>query len=818
MFIQLTDAQKEIYNITSGEHIIQAPAGCGKTEILTLRLTKALQDGIDAEKMICLTFTNRAAYEMKQRAGTDSQKVFIGNIHNFCSGFLKSNGYISTNKALLDDVEYKTIIKGLIKKFGENKPIEHGQLYYYLMDRKRVELQLKLMHPDRFSDIPLDLAKCYETIFQQYENIKLTYSLIDFDDLLSLTLYHLKNSVPQKMCTYEWIQIDEAQDLNPAQWQIIERISSNATCKLIFGDVEQSIFSFMGADQTAFKQRLNSGKNVHYLNQNFRSQSNPTLVNLLNLYLSKTIKSEVKFEVAEQIPSENDNFQLIQVPGTNTAENEYIIQSILSQLDTEKENTALIFRTNNSAEGMSKQLNERQIKHFKVSGQDFFDEKEIKDLKSYLQCLISPMDIISWSRMAHLFVSETSAEKARAFIYKALKSGVLPSDILLQNEPTIARFLDRYQNNRIIVFDTETTGLNTDEEDILQIAATEIINGKAGKSFEVYIQSDKWKAESEAVHHISQKTLNEFGLSPKTALEKFQEFLGGPSILVAHNADFDEAMLTAYLRKHGFHEKDFMAEVYDTLVVSRLLYPDFKKHKLENLLSELQLEGVNSHNAIDDVNALVNLIHRICQDLPQKIEDARMFLFSNENFIQKFKKQFADLFGYGMKLYLKDIPLSHLINYFSEQYFSPKLIEDKRLEKFLAIVRTNENEYPGMSLRTHLLEKLRDYNALREVDLIDKDIKIVVTTAHKAKGLSFDNVIIAEVVSDVYPSFFSKTPEAIAEEQRIFYVALSRSKNRIFITTHDTFITQYGNHYPRKISTFVTPILPYFKQINMETK
>ena len=819
--LQLNEAQRKIFNINSGKHIVQAPAGCGKTEVLTLRVIDALSRGEDPSKMICLTFTNRAAREMRERLSIDNKEIFIGNLHRYCERFLQLNGLVPGNTSLLDEVEYKYVLNGLIKKYGDFQDFQRHRIFHYIAERKREVLDLGNMRNSYKAGLNALNLDAMEQIFLAYEKLKTAYLMTDFDDLLALTIYHLRrnqaDNLDYKMTNYHWLQVDESQDLNPAQWEIIRLIAPNYRCAVLFGDAEQSIFSFLGSDQNAFVKLLSKSDNVHFLDENFRSKNNPDIIAMLNTYLQKTLLSTVQFQESKFVDiNPKHNFQFIQVSGEPENETSYIATKILPELDTTTETTAIIVRANQRAEEISEELLQRQIPHFRVSGKDFFETDEIKQLKAFLQTIIAPFDLLSWSRVVRQFSNNKSLENARKEVFELYQNGLTPHDILLGETSMSERLFHHYQHGRIIVFDTETTGLDTDEADIIQIAAIELVDGKFSREFEVYILTDEEKLSATVdVHHIDFQTLQSKGVSPQEGLDKFREFVGEDAILLAHNLDYDRSMLYSFYRRNDVELPDLSeSATVDSLTVARLLYPKQRKHTLENLIETLGLEGVNSHNALDDVRATVNLVHRLAVDISPKMEimetNRKRHTLQWKTFIQRFEPVYRE----SRKKYVLDTKLSRFLEVYAEQFFAQHIQEDKRWLAWMKIIRAYEQDYRMRSLRTHLLEKMREFSSFKEVDLIDDSVKIVVTTAHKAKGLSFDNVILCEAVNGIYPHFASTQEEQIQEEKRVLYVALSRAKKRIFITTHSKFTTSFGTEKVRETSPFLADILPYFNQNN----
>ena len=171
------------------------------------------------------------------------------------------------------------------------------------------------------------------------------------------------------------------------------------------------------------------------------------------------------------------------------------------------------------------------------------------------------------------------------------------------SEKNLLRMAAYARNGRVVVFDTETTGCTTYDE-ICQIAAAEYEHGALSRTFARYIcptcEMNPW---AEAVHGLSMDFLSEHGLEPEEAMRQFFEFVGDDVLLVAHNATFDMRMVRQECRKFGLAFAPRGVETCDTLTLSRRLRPDLPSHKLSYLIDALDIDGVNSHDALDDALA-----------------------------------------------------------------------------------------------------------------------------------------------------------------------------------------------------------------------
>ena len=188
------------------------------------------------------------------------------------------------------------------------------------------------------------------------------------------------------------------------------------------------------------------------------------------------------------------------------------------------------------------------------------------------------------------------------------------------DKDNLINFYNHFNYDRIIVFDTETTGLDIENDDIIQIAGVEIKNGKIGNSIMFFLFTDRLKKYKQ-VHNISQKIIDTNGVKPKYGLSEFLEFIKDDPI-VAHNIKFDFNMLNSNLKRVGL-KPIFKNKLFCSLKMTRQVFPKLKSYKLQNILNTLKVEGVNSHDALDDTKATVNLLFKLSENIEKKFIDKK---------------------------------------------------------------------------------------------------------------------------------------------------------------------------------------------------
>ena len=882
--------QVPVVEASQGYHLVLASPGCGKTHILAERIRYARERGVKYEDMLCLTFTNRAAREMTNRiqkvVGGDFSELMVGNVHRFCSKFLFEQGRIPADSAIIDDEEAVSIIadyrnedeEGVTRDFNRYKGYQTIIFFQHFIYQLEHQHPWKYyLHPESFTDDDREAVKhiCasqkieydeqavvniyhhaqeymdeanapgldgktadrirvllwkmyYANCYAQYKEEN---HLFDFEDLLLYT-YDIYRSDPT--CKrYPWIQVDEVQDLNGMQLAIIDLLTAEDNPMVMYlGDEQQAIFSFMGAKvETLTLLKMRCKGNVHHLQRNHRSPK--YLLDVFNDYAEKQLKID-----RELLPlSDNDtkatsgDLRIIH-SSTIEAEHKDITTEALSLYEQNKEErTAVIVSANSDADRISEAMTEAGLTHFKVSGRDLFDTPDVKLLLAHLSLLSNEHNSIAWTRIMKGVHAFPSHALARRFNWKLKQLALSPSDFLLYSESCYtAEFLRAYDEEEIVVFDTETTGLDVFNDDIIEIAAIRIKGGEVvGEPLDLYIETDKpilpMLGDKEnpmyAIYHEKMST-GEL-LSPFDALQRFLAYVVTSPIL-GHNANYDYNILDNNLQRYC---NDTMQahdiRCFDSLKLIRLLAPSLHSYKLESLLETFHLAGVNSHQAIDDVKATVSLV-RLCAEKARE-KQAQQVAFIHHPKVKPFANVLRSNYGecyreavnrlYKLSTDHEPVLVSELSAAYNA-FRSDGLINDiPRLDYILRYLRIDmlTDETVANALAPQLSQYIMDINTLKEADFCNsKSIleRIYVTTVHKAKGLEFDNVIIFDAADGRYPNAYNKTKQQDEEDARKFYVAMSRAKRRLFIAYALQMVDRHGRVFNRELTPLMDSIQKYF--------
>ena len=482
---------------------------------------------------------------------------------------------------------------------------------------------------------------------------------------------------------------------------------------------------------------------------------------------------------------------------------------------------------------LSQELHRCGIGHFKVSGTDVFSTPEVKLLLAHLGVLNNEFSFMSWSRLVKgLRVYEGNAT-ARGFVRALFDRAILPSDLLRYDGTTtyLSRFVRHYEENTIVVFDTETTGLNVFEDDILQIAAVKMRGGEVveGSAFTVYIDTDRSipLMLGDIPNPIIEERKHHTLLSHADALRQFMEYADG-CVLLGHNADYDYHILHFNLRRY-LPESDLQTShpaYLDSLRLVRLLHPELREHKLKYLLTALGLEGTNSHLADDDVNATQNVVKHCYGKAKTKLEEQQCFL-TDKRVVQRvetFRRNYRDTYLSALsRLYdtdgadtQKPALVTEMLRFYDYAVKEGFVLEVDALRYIVAYLSADMIDAEAEpSLYAQLCSHMMEISTLKEADLCGSGSlgeTIFVTTIHKAKGLEFDNVIVFDAIDGRIPNFYSRgNPRQLAEDARKFYVALSRAKRRLYVSQCLHRMDYHNMPHEVFLTPFMKPIAKYFK-------
>ena len=470
---QLNESQKLPTIHKNGPVMVIAGAGSGKTRVLTYRIAYLMEMGVDPFSILALTFTNKAAREMKSRISLivgeeKSKNLWMGTFHSIFAKILRSEadllGY-SSNFTIYDTQDSERLIASIIKELKLDK-----DLYKYRNIRNRISSlknnlvtvktylnNQELIQQDNESRRPL-----FGKVYQTYVNRCFKASAMDFDDLL-LKTNELLNRYPEVLAKYQerfkYIHVDEYQDTNHSQYLIVKALADRYENLCVVGDDAQSIYGFRGANIENIlnfqKDYLNS--TVYRLEQNYRSTKN--IVNAANSVINNNIN-----KLDKNVWTENEVGNKINVNQsiTDSEEGRFVASSIFenkNNLRLDNDSFAVLYRTNAQSRSIEDALRRKNIPYQIYGGLSFYQRKEIKDILAYLRIIINPNDEESFKRIINYptrGIGQTTIDKLLIYSNKnnisLFNSLVLLENVDINNgtKTKLTNFLNLIKNFQIL--------------------------------------------------------------------------------------------------------------------------------------------------------------------------------------------------------------------------------------------------------------------------------------------------------------------------------------------------------------------------------
>lgn len=846
MSITFNKKQQQVINELNQNILLSAGAGTGKTNVLSYRVANILnKNRANADEILCLTFTNKACRELKNRITSQldfetANKITIRTIHGFAYQVItttaKKAQTIFKEFVIFDDEDQKTLIRQTIANFPKARALDI-QYIVNCIEQLKQERALKHIYTE---DIEADYTTIYHqhlkfnktfnqqqndnlTKFFQFDglNIIINYELalqqmhgLDYKDLIAnaYRLFQDENICSSWRKRYKCIMIDEMQDTSSFEYTMLEKLFP-ANNIMLCGDEFQTIYEWRGSNPqkilTAFTEKYNPL--IINFNENYRSTKlllEMAYNTLINLFCKETILHSY----AKNLLSKSSELgHKIELKQANSLANEaqWIFQNIVNLLPLVKTPTqiAILVRQNNYLQNLTLHLNylaniynqknqETPINFIQIDNIRFFKRQEIKDVLSIMKYLINPNDYLSLQRILVNLIPNIGIRTIKQISSaEYLQNGLRLSDFINANfqNPNYEPFSDlisAYLSKDIIVFDIEGTGTDIFADNIIQLSAIKIRKGKKIAEFNRYLKSDKPVGDSEKVHHISDEYLQTHGENPKLVLQKFCQFIQD-AIITGHNIrGYDMDILNQNLLKHNLKPVDFSNINFDTLDLVRRFYPNLPNHKLEFLSNHFQFETKSNHNSLDDVFATGELLHKLLED--KIIPTAK----KRSELINKQKNKFIHVAQIFQKLHniLNDnLLLENLITQIVKEFdlvniYKANATQDgavrlENIRNLFRLAKAELNSHRG----TNGIKELLQYASLSNTDLdalTSSHPKIPIITIHQAKGLEFDYEFLAGMNDDIFPSYFSTRNGSITEEEkRLFYVAITRAKNALFLSS-----------------------------------
>ena len=421
----LNIAQRKAVEAMGGPILIFAGAGSGKTRVLTYKIAYLIEEvGLPPEKILAVTFTNKAANEMKERVSrilsVDTKKMNVGTFHSICARMLRFEiprlGY-TRDFGIYDQADSRSLVKEIIQRLNLDTKTFTPNAYQNLISGKKNQM----LSPENVTEyaegyVDEKLAQ----IYTEYQLALKRNNALDFDDLLLLPIQLFKENsdrLAYYQNQYQYVLVDEYQDTNRPQFELVHSISEKHRDICVVGDDDQSIYGWRGAD---IKNILEFSKvfgesTIIKLEQNYRSTK--TILKAAHAVVSLNENRSEK-----ELWTDNDLGDKIQIQDCHDERDE--AKNIVSSIDDIKNDSfkfsehVILYRTNAQSRSIEDELRREAIPYQIIGGVKFYDRKEVKDVLAYLRLIVNPCDSVSFDRVVNFpprGIGKTSLDKFKEF-------------------------------------------------------------------------------------------------------------------------------------------------------------------------------------------------------------------------------------------------------------------------------------------------------------------------------------------------------------------------------------------------------------------
>ncbi|EJT5936602.1 3'-5' exonuclease [Clostridium perfringens] len=864
--INLNEEQQKVVNEQKNNIILLASAGTGKTNTLAERVTSIIKNGNSKpSEILCITFTNKACKEMSDRVmkivGGEAKEITIRTFHSFCFDvvrtYAKRNTDIFSDFTIFDEDDCREVISKLSYYYATSNLMATNMQIQKVIDfikveRARIEtLEDRVL--DEYKTVIDEIFKFREEKINQVCTNKGNLNLnlknyikfhghelvtlydsklredhaLDFNDLIILTkeLFKDEKVVRALKNKFKYINIDEVQDTSIIEYSIIEKLFEGNNV-LICGDFFQTIYSWRGSDPemifNKFKEKYNPIEIIFSKNYRATKNLNKASLEFLNNAFSSKVSTMYKDGILAESKEDGEKILLKETRGLRE-EARFIFDYVnkLCKNGEDLKRVCVLTRDNNYNIGLSEELYQiggyegADFEFILVDQFKFFRRQEVKDILAFLKLIANRYDSLSLKRIVNRLptgIGMKTLEDIESYKYKEV--GIRLADyidpLVLEYGEKFSLLINEFEKENIIVFDVESTGVDVTEDEIIQIAAIKLNKkGEVVDKFEKFLKNKKPVKDSYYVHGFSDEMLQRIGEDKEKVLKEFVEY-SKDSIIVGHNVQYDINILCSELERNNLGKPKFKT-FYDTLDIYRRFYPGNINYKLENLSKVYDTKHKPSHDAMDDIIATGELLVRAINEKIRGTSMERMVLMSKHlKAFTAISKKLNELFKIAESKRPYELVACVMNGFNIKSMYAGDENKEKlnRLRDLYALFRDLDDKSKGN--RDALLDIIRITglsNGELESLIINRTKKprIPIITVHQAKGLEFDTVFLAGIQNNTFPSYMSIKEGNLAEEKRVFYVAITRAKKRLVITYnsqgkygHRNEISQFINYIPKE--------------------
>ncbi|MBI4023760.1 MAG: UvrD-helicase domain-containing protein [Verrucomicrobia bacterium] len=754
--------------------LVLSPMGTGKTRTAAAAIRRAIETGIEPEGVLGLTFTNRAAEAMRTAVAealpNEGPRVQLFNLHGLCARLLREEGRLADlppDFAIIDEDESKELLWQFVPRPDrderyKNKPVEALNAYEKFV--------FDFLMGEGVGPVP--------DAFRMYRDALHRDGCVDFTGLIARAYRVLKVNAEARdrwQSRYAWILVDEAQDINLAEYRIIALLGAANRCLKFFGDTHQTIYEWRHAQPrqviAAFDLEFQPRRLA--LRANYRCSK--ALVEASNALRRDFIPSQEPFP--EAAGDQTDGAISLNAFETSEEENSAVVAQVAAwrRDGIPCAQIAVLARQNRTLAEISSVMKFAQIPHLVAEDFDFFRRQEVKDVVAMLEHLICPFRRHPVLRLLKRFGAKEGALDA---LEKAAQGSGLHVGYLARGAAgdPLQPLLEAWKNGRVVALDTESTGLDPATAEAIQLAR---VTRSDADCFCEWIRPSGKVGESVHVHGFTDEHLLAHGKDARDVLERGLRFERG-EVLLGHNLEFDLRLLRSHAARLGLETRFPMR--FDTmpLAAATLAREQITGLRLENVARSFAVEMPHAHDAQADSRACLAILERLMPQLMETQPTRMKIIAEMGSDLALAFRRVTTLFRRCAEKEAEGLPVSDLVpaawkllcELPGQHDYALNPARTKNIEDLAAIARFLERRRGGALSLFMFLEQV----ALSRRDMLleaDPD-RVRLLTAHAAKGLEFEAVALPRLVAP-WPCYSD-------EEARVFYVMLTRARRHVWMS------------------------------------
>lgn len=785
--LDTADPQARIINHHHGALLVLAPVGSGKTHALIERTASIIAAGVDPRRILCLTFTNRAAEEVRDRLAKrfpgEDPRVTVSTFHGLCASIVRREARaagIPADFTICDDPDAVELMAEIMSSSDRDaRPLqaEIGRL------KSAVETKSFRWPPD-YASIFAPLGGQRGAAIRYQDELRARH-LLDFSDLVycaNAILVRSPEARERWSRRFDHVMVDEIQDTHRSEYRVVYILARRSGNLALFGDPNQTIYGWRGSDPNSIIAQMEQNfPDLERISLVENRRSTRHLVDVAEAFGRATFRPDGAPVIASA-DAEAGDAPVWHLARDEVDEGDWIadqIERLRQEPDFDYRRVGVLTANNYYGIGLSEVLTARKIPHVTVEQFDFFRRREVKDALAVLRLLLNPSDTAAVHRVTERLVSGVAQGTLVRIQKKGEAVGLARVDLLKAEthecgEP-FAQLIDAHTAGSLVVLDVETTGLEHDAE-VIEIAATRLEAGRPAQRFHRLLRNDRTVGDSLRTHGLTDEHLAQHGQPAHEALMAAFEFIGD-DLVVGHNIGFDARIMGAHARRLGLEAPTIRTA--DTLELAQR-FLDTGDFSLTGLASALGLPHIPAHRAEADVATTVDLLAALMPRVSSGAE-ARRRIVDEEG--EPFA-ELADDLDRWRTLARASRPARVLSRVLDESGLREIHVESARREHLEALVQLFEmRDQADLDPWIALDRQVRVTAMTRYVDqLLDDDPRIPVLTIHQSKGLEFDTVFIAGLFEGELPRRRSLQENRLKEEQRLFYVALTRARKQLILS------------------------------------